>query len=124
LARKAASNAGTGGIAISVHQLPQYGTRRLAAPQPRQRREAAFVGEARISSAPQPEYAGWGTLIRAGKYLLGTAAGLYNSAPAPPGTRTRNIGSSREQRAGGLHCSRAASAMTPRFRDERCDRIT
>jgi maleate cis-trans isomerase len=28
------------------------------------------------------------------------------------------------QRGGELHCSRAASAMTPRFRDERCDRIT
>ena len=25
---------------------------------------------------------------------------------------------------GELHCSRAASAMTPRFRDERCDRLT
>jgi hypothetical protein len=100
LARKAASNAGTGGIAISVHQLPQYGTRRLAAPQPRQRREAAFVGESRISSVPQPEYAGWGTLIRDSKYLLepppvytirpprlrarepGTSAPRTNSAPA------------------------------------------
>ena len=47
VARKAASNAGTGGIAISVHQLPQYGTGRSAAPRLRQRREAAFVGEAR-----------------------------------------------------------------------------
>jgi hypothetical protein len=36
-ARKAASNAGTGGIAISGHQLTQYGTGRSTAAEPRQR---------------------------------------------------------------------------------------
>src|SRR5229473_3156235 len=58
-ARKAASNADADGIAISVQQLPQYGTRRPVAARPSPHYRASLAGWARKGRGTFREHAAW-----------------------------------------------------------------